>query len=328
MKAANWCRDAVQRLVPASPLRVGLFCAVLALATMRCISDFVVTPQPPAGSGAATLRLALLNQPAPSMPGAPLAQALRVAIRNVDGEPATEVRVTVTVQLLEAPPGATLGGQRNAPAVAGEARFTDLRFDSAGDYRLLVVSGNLVPDTSHRFTVRWPDIDDVDILPHEVQLTALGAGVQLAARVRDDDGGTIVGAPIRWSSSDTAVVVVDQSGALLARGDGKAQVRAEVLGVRGTADVAVRQAVATLAIEPPLLTLGLYQARIVEARATDSNGFPVMRALNVSWASNKDRSVTVAPAQDRAFATVRRWRTGTAIITATLEGKSGTLTVQ
>ena len=58
----------------------------------------------------------------------------------------------------------------------------------------------------------------VTVSPATAQLAALGATVQLSAEVRDQNGQTMAGAAVSWSSADTTVAAVDSAGLVTAIG--------------------------------------------------------------------------------------------------------------
>ena len=79
----------------------------------------------------------------------------------------------------------------------------------------------------------------VTVSPATAELTVLGTTVQLRAEVRDQNGRVMAGATVTWSSSSTAVVLVDASGLVAAVGNGTATITASAGDARGTATVTV-----------------------------------------------------------------------------------------
>ena len=79
----------------------------------------------------------------------------------------------------------------------------------------------------------------VTVSPATAELTVLGTTVQLRAEVRDQNGRVMAGATVTWSSSSTAVVLVDASGLVVAVGNGTATITASAGDARGTATVTV-----------------------------------------------------------------------------------------
>ena len=66
----------------------------------------------------------------------------------------------------------------------------------------------------------------ITLTPDQANLTALGATVQLSAAVLDGRDQPIAGAAVEWSSSDDAVVTVNEDGLVTAAGNGSARVSA------------------------------------------------------------------------------------------------------
>ena len=87
----------------------------------------------------------------------------------------------------------------------------------------------------------------VAVAPDSAVLTYLGETAQFTARVTDGTGAS-VGGVVRWESTDRAVVTVDGSGLVTARGNGTAEVRASAGGASDAAPVRVEQRVATLRV--------------------------------------------------------------------------------
>jgi hypothetical protein len=84
-------------------------------------------------------------------PGGP---AVAVSVVDGDGTVIATSTAAVTLALgLGAPADATLSGTKTVNAVAGVARFTDLKIDLSGSYTLAATSPGLTPDTSSSFAI-------------------------------------------------------------------------------------------------------------------------------------------------------------------------------
>ena len=86
--------------------------------------------------------------------------------------------------------------------------------------------------------VRLMPVARVTVTPADVQIDA-GKSVTLTARVYDANGNILTGRPVVWSSSDTRIVTVDQSGVARGVRRGSSVVTATVEGKFGTATVRV-----------------------------------------------------------------------------------------
>jgi hypothetical protein len=85
------------------------------------------------------------------------------------------------------------------------------------------------------------------LTPRADTLRSLGDSAVIAATVTDARGAILVGATLRWRSSDSTVAAVDSSGTIVARAPGRATIEARVREVTATAAVLVRQVPARLA---------------------------------------------------------------------------------
>lgn len=320
-----WCRNILRRAVPATPARIAVFCALLALASLRCISDFLVAP---GGASAAPLRLAFVAAPRAGIAGAPI-PTVRVAVFDRSGATDTAVATHVTLRLVGGPPGATLGGTRRARVEDGAAEFRDLTVDSAGSFRLAAEpdSAGIVPDTSAPFALAWPEVRRLELEPGELEFAAIGDTVTITVEARADGGRLVPTPPLAWASSNPAVAAVDARSLVEARGDGRADVTARIGGVAATVAVTVEQRAASVTLSPGDFALPLSASAQLVATVVDANGHP-LAAPRLSWRSSRSRTVAVYPSEDSRTALVRRYRTGTATITATTEGISGTATVR
>ena len=150
------------------------------------------------------------------------------------------------------------------------------------------------------------------------QLAALGATVQLSARVLDQNGQVMTGAAVTWSSSATLVATVDASGLVTAVGGGAATITATAGSASGTATVMVAQEISAVTVTPAADTVVQGDTLRLTAEAFDENGHPV-DGTEFTWSSS---DVSVATVDGPGL--VRGVAEGTATITATAGDAAGT----
>jgi hypothetical protein len=84
----------------------------------------------------------------------PAGPAVAVSVVDGDGNVITTSTAPVTLALgLGAPAAATLSGTKTVDAIAGVARFTDLKINLSDSYTLAATSPGLTPDTSSSFSI-------------------------------------------------------------------------------------------------------------------------------------------------------------------------------
>ena len=131
----------------------------------------------------------------------------------------------------------------------------------------------------------------VVLSPATSELAALGATVQLAAEVRDQNGNVMGGAALTWVSSSTAVATVNASGLVTAAGNGTATITATAGTVSGSATVTVSQQVGAVEITPDTGIVLPGTKLQLAAEAQDANGHAVAGSEFV-WESS-DTAVAV-----------------------------------
>jgi uncharacterized protein YjdB len=161
----------------------------------------------------------------------------------------------------------------------------------------------------------------VSIVPDKVDLV-VASGTNLVATAYDSRGAPIPGKPIVWMTNNVTVAAISQTGRVTALVPGTAVITAVIDGVAGNAGVTVTLVpVANVAITPVSPTIAAGRTVTLSARITDSAG-NILGGRTISWSSSDTRYVTVDQA---GVATgVKR---GSAVVTAMVEGKSGTATV-
>ena len=162
-----------------------------------------------------------------------------------------------------------------------------------------------------------PRSTTVTVSPVTVELTALGATVQLSAEVRDRTGQAMAGTNVTWQSSAAAVATVSGSGLVTAAGNGTATVTATSGGASGSAAVTVAQEVSAVAVSSAEDTVVQGNTLRLAAEASDANGHPVAGAA-FAWASS---DTLVASVDDSGLVT--GVAAGDVEISATSSGVTG-----
>ncbi len=81
--------------------------------------------------------------------------------------------------------------------------------------------------------------DGITVSPDTTIIASLGETTQLMATVQDQDGETVSGIALEWSSLDPSVAVVDSSGKVTAVGFGETKITAKLATASGTATILV-----------------------------------------------------------------------------------------
>jgi hypothetical protein len=144
----------------------------------------------------------------------------------------------------------------------------------------------------------------------------------LSATLRDANGNVLTGRTVAWASSATGVATVNGSGVVTGQGAGTATITATSEGKSGTAAVTVTVVpVATVSVTPSTLSLAVGQTGQLTATPRDANGNALSGRV-ITWTTSASGVATVS-----SGGVVTGVSDGTATITATSEGKSGTAAV-
>jgi uncharacterized protein YjbI with pentapeptide repeats/uncharacterized protein YjdB len=151
----------------------------------------------------------------------------------------------------------------------------------------------------------------------------VGTSVTLSATVKGTDGSTLTNRILRWSSASPAVATVDSmTGKVTGVSHGSVSILATSEGVRGTGTITVGPVpVQSVTVNPESKSLYLGQTVQLAATALDNMG-RTLTGRTVGWSSG---TPAVATINDQGLVTAVA--AGTTVLTATIEGKSGTATV-
>ena len=170
-------------------------------------------------------------------------------------------------------------------------------------------------------TVKQKPVGAVIVSPGQVSIEA-GQTRQLTAQVTDDQGNVLTGRPIAFSSDKPAIATVSATGVVTAVALGTATITATSEGKTGTADVTVTAVpVATVEVTPPQSNIIIGQQATLVAIARDGRG-AVLTGRTVQWTSGAPSVATVS-----SSGVVSGLGAGTAVMFATVEGRSGSAAV-
>ena len=170
-------------------------------------------------------------------------------------------------------------------------------------------------------TVTVAPVAAVTVSPSAANIAITGT-VQLTATPRDANGNPLTGRAISWSSSNNNIATVNGSGLVTGVTAGSVTITATSEGQSGTASITVAGApVASVTVTPPSASVPAGQTVQLTATLKDANG-NVLTGRTVTWASN---NTTVATVNSNGLVTTKV--AGSATITATSEGQSGTAAI-
>lgn len=141
-----------------------------------------------------------------------------------------------------------------------------------GTARIVATTANLA-DTATVNVERTPAT--ITVSKDSLLFTLVGAQAALTTTVKDGGGATL-GTTVTWSSSDTAVATVTQSGAVMAKGQGRANLTAQVGGVSRIVKVRVSVGPSSVSVTPAGVAFdALGDSAQLVATVKDAAGSPI-----------------------------------------------------
>jgi len=170
-------------------------------------------------------------------------------------------------------------------------------------------------------SVAIPTVASVAIQPRAATIQR-GATLQLTATVTDESGALVTDRALTWKSSNAKVAVVSASGVVTAVALGSVSISVALDDKADTASITVVAVpVGSVTVQPSSTTLTTGQSTTLTATVKDANG-NIVTDRPVAWTSSNTLVASVA-----ANGTVKAVAPGTAIISATSDGNSGSTTV-
>jgi uncharacterized protein YjdB len=171
-----------------------------------------------------------------------------------------------------------------------------------------------------RVTVHPTPVSFLEIAPGGTVDVEFGTDRQLRAITRSSSGAELAGRAVAWTSSDSSVAVVSATGLVTARQGGVATITARSGGV--TSEVLVRVPALVEWVDLGSSSANLASGETIQLVARPRAADQRVLSRPITWVSS-DPSVATVDATGRLTGVA----TGIARITATTEGKTGTLLV-
>jgi uncharacterized protein YjdB len=252
------------------------------------------------GAPAATVQLSL---PSPTLLVGTEMQA-SATLLDASGQPVT---------------GRTIAWQSGNPSIATVNSNGTVKGVTEGDVNVSAIADGVI--ATQRLSVKGRTAVSVTINPAAPNVT-VGQNSQLIAKVLDQNGLEIPGASVSWSSANPAIASVSSGGLLNGVSSGSTTINATSGSLSATATVTVvSAAVASVRVTPTSASLSSGGQTTLAAQALDANQ-NVLAGRAVSWSS---QSPTVASVNSSGVVTAVS--SGSATITATIEGKSASAAI-
>ena len=186
---------------------------------------------------------------------------------------------------------------------------------------VLIAASSRGRDAFSRITVNPTPVATVRLSPTSRAMT-VGQTFQLVAELLDGSGRVLTGRPVSWVSSNASVATVTDAGVVTALGAGAAIITASSEGKSAVATITVSLVpVASVEVTPVTSNLVVGQTTRLSARLSDASGATIT-GRTITWSSNRSSVATVS-----SDGLVTAIAAGTATITATSEGRSGSATI-
>ena len=275
---------------------------------------------------------ALIQAKSEGVTGTALVTVADVPVSSVVVSPDTATILVGQSQQLSAKTLDAGGGELSGRTITWSSSNEDVASVSSTGKVLAVAAGSATITASSEgksdnatITVIAP-VSTVTVAPDSISVI-VGNTSTLTATTKDAGGKTLTGRTVTWKSDNTAVATVDGSGVVTGVAAGSTTITATSEGKSGTAKVVVTlEPVASVTVKdlehpdtPPTVVEG--QTLQLAALLADAKG-NILLDRSVTWDSGDQSIATV-----NDMGLVTGVKAGTAKITATSEGKSGSADV-
>jgi parallel beta-helix repeat protein len=250
-------------------------------------------------------------------------------VASVDVAPASASIVAgQTVQLTGTPRdahGAALAG-RTVTWTSSNSSVASVNFmglvsgATAGTATITATSEGQSGTSAITVTASTAPVASVTVTPASASVS-IGGVAQLTATPKDASGNTLVGRVVTWQSSSPGVATVNSTGLVTGVAQGSATVTATSEGQSGTSAITVTVTVtpvASVTVTPASASMSVGGTAQLTATPKDASGNPLAGRV-VTWQSSNTGVATVS-----SSGLVSGVAQGSATVTATSEGQSGT----
>jgi uncharacterized protein YjdB len=245
--------------------------------------------------------------------------ALTPETANVSAGATVSLSATLKDEAGQVVTGQPITWSSNNTAVATVSRAGVVTTVSPGTAR--IAASAFGKSATATITVTARPVAAVVLSPASVSMQ-VGTTSSLQARPVDSDGATLSGRSVAWSSSNTAVATVSQTGTITALTPGATTITATSEGRSAQSAVTVTlPAVNTVTVTPTRDTIGVGTSRQLSAVLRDAAGTALTGRV-LTWGSSN-----VAVASVSSTGLVVGVAPGTVTITGTSEGRVGSATI-
>lgn len=232
--------------------------------------------------------------------------------------PAATVQLTATAKDAAGNPvsGRTVTWSSSSPSVA---TVSSTGLVTGVDSGSVAITASVEGKNGGATIAVYTRVASVTVTP-AIDTTLPTATVQLTATLMDGTGNPLTGRVVTWSTSSSSIATVS-GGLVTGVTDGPATITATSEGKTGSATIQVHTPVASVTVAPALDTIAPDGTVQLTASPKDSVGNPLNGHV-VSWSSSDSLVAKVS-----GTGSVAGQSAGSATITATSEGKSGTATI-
>ena len=171
-------------------------------------------------------------------------------------------------------------------------------------------------------TPTTPVATSITLSATSLNFSSLGETQQLSATVTDQNGATVGGASLSWTTSSALVATVSSAGLVTAIGNGAATITATSGSLSATGTVIVSQVATAIELSDTAVNLSsLGDTTQLTAKVKDYNGNEISEAA-VTWRSSNDAVATVS-----STGLVTAIASGSATVTATSASLNATSSV-
>src|SRR5437016_5246868 len=286
------------------------------IATAAATGSTTIAATSEGHSGTATLTVTAGPVPvgsvtvSPASATVPVGQTVQLAATPKDANGNALSGRTVTWASSNSSVGTVNGSGLVTGVVGGSTTITATSEGQSGSSAVTVTAGPL-------------PVASVTVSPASAAVP-VGQASDLAATPKDANGNTLTGRTVTWASSNSSVGTVNASGLVTGVVAGSTTITATSEGQSGTSAVTVTAApvpVASVTVSPATASVFVGQTTQLTATPKDVNG-NTLTGRAITWASSPS---SIAGVNGNGL--VAGVAVGSATITATSEGKSGTSSI-